>query len=299
MNATLNSLKQFGSLVKFSHTLFALPFAGIAFVLAFLKTYGKSVLDWTILSILILLSMVFARSAAMGFNRIVDTDIDAKNERTERREIPAGKISKRSAISFVVLSSLGFFITSWFINSVAWRLSFPTLMILFGYSLSKRFTWLCHFILGFSIGLAPLATWVAIREEIVLEPILWTVGLAFNLAGFDILYALQDREFDRKEGLYSIPAKFGRKHSLLIAIVSHILCIFFLFAAGIVSQLGPVFLIFLVFTGYLLFQEHRIARASGEKFFPPKFYQIHSYISLILFAGLLIDRILFLGILID
>ncbi|AVV49382.1 4-hydroxybenzoate octaprenyltransferase [Leptospira santarosai] len=299
MNPTLTSLKQYGSLIKFSHTLFALPFAGIAFVLAFLKTYGKSVLDWTILSILILLSMVFARSAAMGFNRIVDTDIDAKNERTEKREIPAGKISKRSAISFVVLSSLGFFITSWFINSVAWRLSFPTLMILLGYSLSKRFTWLCHFILGFSIGLAPLATWVAIREEIVLEPILWTVGLAFNLAGFDILYALQDREFDRKEGLHSIPARFGRKHSFLIAIVSHILCIFFLFTAGIVSQLGPVFLIFLVFIGYLLFQEHRIARASEENFFPPKFYQIHSYISLILFAGLLIDRILFLGILID
>lgn len=108
MNPTLTSLKQYGSLIKFSHTLFALPFAGIAFVLAFLKTYGKSVLDWTILSILILLSMVFARSAAMGFNRIVDTDIDAKNERTEKREIPAGKISKRSAISFVVLSSLGF-----------------------------------------------------------------------------------------------------------------------------------------------------------------------------------------------
>ncbi|EMO64445.1 putative 4-hydroxybenzoate polyprenyltransferase [Leptospira borgpetersenii serovar Pomona str. 200901868] len=244
MNTSLTSLKQYGSLIKFSHTLFALPFAGIAFILAFLKTHGKSVLDWTILSILILFSMVFARSAAMGFNRIVDTDIDAQNERTKKREIPAGKISKRSAVLFVVLSSLGFFIASWFINPMTWRLSFPTLMILLGYSFSKRFTWLCHFILGFSIGLAPLATWVAIREEIVLEPILWTIGLAFNLAGFDILYALQDQNFDRKEGLYSIPAKFGRKNSLSIAIVSHVFCICFLFAAGIVSNLGPIFLIF-------------------------------------------------------
>ncbi|WP_036041786.1 4-hydroxybenzoate octaprenyltransferase [Leptospira alstonii] len=299
MNTTLTSLKQYGSLIKFSHTLFALPFAGIAFVLAFLKTYGKSVPDWTILSILILVSMVLARSAAMGFNRIVDTDIDAKNKRTKEREIPAGKISKRSAILFVVLSSLGFFIVSWFINPLAWRLSFPTLTILLGYSLSKRFTWLCHFILGFSIGLAPLATWVAIREEIVLEPLLWTIGLALNLAGFDILYALQDREFDQREGLYSIPARFGKKNSLRIAIFSHVLCIGFLFAAGIISNLGPVFLIFLAATGILLLQEHKIVRNSGDDFFPPKFYRIHSFISLILFGGLLLDRIFYLVILGD
>ncbi|EMJ95602.1 putative 4-hydroxybenzoate polyprenyltransferase [Leptospira alstonii serovar Pingchang str. 80-412] len=279
--------------------MFALPFAGIAFVLAFLKTYGKSVPDWTILSILILVSMVLARSAAMGFNRIVDTDIDAKNKRTKEREIPAGKISKRSAILFVVLSSLGFFIVSWFINPLAWRLSFPTLTILLGYSLSKRFTWLCHFILGFSIGLAPLATWVAIREEIVLEPLLWTIGLALNLAGFDILYALQDREFDQREGLYSIPARFGKKNSLRIAIFSHVLCIGFLFAAGIISNLGPVFLIFLAATGILLLQEHKIVRNSGDDFFPPKFYRIHSFISLILFGGLLLDRIFYLVILGD
>ncbi|MCG6168084.1 putative 4-hydroxybenzoate polyprenyltransferase [Leptospira sp. FAT2] len=297
MNTTLSSLKQYGSLIKFSHTLFALPFAGIAFLLAFLKTYGKSVLEWVILSVLILISMVLARSAAMGFNRIVDTDIDAKNKRTQDREIPAGKISKRSAILFVVLSSLGFIVVCWFINPMAWWLSFPTLMILLGYSLAKRFTWLCHFILGFSIGLAPLATWVAIREEIVWEPLLWTIGLAFNLAGFDILYALQDREFDQKEGLYSVPAKFGRRNSLWIAIASHVICVGFLFAAGIVSGLGPVFLVFLGITAYLLFQEHKIARAAGENFFPPKFYQIHSYISLILFAGLLIDRFFYLVIL--
>lgn len=297
MNTTLTSLRQYGSLIKFSHTLFALPFAGIAFTLAFLKTYGRSVLDWIVLSILILLSMVLARSAAMGFNRIVDTDIDAKNKRTQDREIPAGKISKKSAIGFVILSSLGFFIVSWFINPMAFGLSFPTLIILLGYSLAKRFTWLCHFILGFSIGLAPLATWVAIREEIVLEPLLWTIGLALNLAGFDILYALQDQDFDRKEGLYSVPAKFGRKNSLTIAIVSHVLCIGFLFYAGIVSGLGPVFLIFLAITGYLLFQEHKIARAAGENFFPPKFYQIHSYISLFLFGGLLLDRFFYLVVL--
>ncbi|PJZ51711.1 UbiA-like polyprenyltransferase [Leptospira adleri] len=297
MNFSLTSLKHYGSLIKFSHTLFALPFAGIAFVLAFLKTHDKSPIDWIILTILILISMVLARSAAMGFNRIVDRDIDAKNQRTVDREIPAGKISTRSAVLFVGLSSLGFFAASWFINSTAFALSFPTLLILLGYSLAKRFTWLCHWILGFSIGLAPLATWVAIRQEIVLEPLLWTCGLALNLAGFDILYALQDQDFDKKEGLFSVPARFGRKKSLLIAAINHILCIVLLFAAGIVSGLGPIFLFFILITAYYLFQEHRIARGTGENFFPPKFYQIHSYISLILFGGLLADRFFYLVIL--
>ncbi|RHX86790.1 4-hydroxybenzoate octaprenyltransferase [Leptospira stimsonii] len=297
MNLSLKSLKQYGSLIKFSHTLFALPFAGIAFVLAFLKTHDKSPIEWLILSFLILISMVLARSAAMGFNRIVDRDIDAKNQRTVDREIPAGKISIRSAGLFVVLSSIGFCFVSWWINSMAFALSFPTLFILLCYSLAKRFTWLCHWVLGFSIGLAPLATWVAIRQEIVLEPLLWTFGLAFNLAGFDILYALQDQEFDRKEGLFSVPSKFGRNSSLWIAAINHVLCIVLLFAAGIVSGLGPVFLLFLLITSYYLFQEHKIARGAGENIFPPKFYQIHSYISLILFGGLLADRFFFLVLL--
>lgn len=297
MNFSLKSLKHYGSLIKFSHTLFALPFAGIAFVLAFLKTRDHSPIEWIVLTILILISMVLARSAAMGFNRIVDRDIDAKNQRTVEREIPAGKISTRSAVLFVVLSSLGFFVASWFINSMAFALSFPTLLILLGYSLAKRFTWLCHWILGFSIGLAPLATWVAIRQEIVLEPLLWTCGLALNLAGFDILYALQDQDFDRKEGLFSVPARFGRKNSLLIAATNHILCVVLLFVAGIVSGLGPIFLLFILITAYYLFQEHRIARGAGENFFPPKFYQIHSSISLILFGGLLADRFFYLVIL--
>ncbi|MBM9575648.1 UbiA family prenyltransferase [Leptospira sp. 201903070] len=290
MNFNLTSLKLYGSLIKFSHTLFALPFAGIAFVLAFFKTRDKSTMEWIVLSVLILISMVLARSAAMGFNRIVDADIDGKNQRTVDREIPAGKISTRSAILFVFLSSIGFCFVSWWINSMAFALSFPTLLILLGYSLAKRFTWFCHWILGFSIGLAPLATWVAIRQEIVLEPLLWTFGLAFNLAGFDILYALQDQEFDKKAGLFSVPAKFGKKSSLRIAAMNHILCIVLLFAAGIVSGLGPIFLLFLLLTAYFLFQEHKIARGAGENFFPPKFYQIHSYISLILFGGLLVDR---------
>ncbi|MDV6237034.1 UbiA-like polyprenyltransferase [Leptospira ellisii] len=297
MNTALSSLKQYGSLIKFSHTLFALPFAGIAYVLAFLKTPGKSVGEWVSLSFLILLSMVFARSAAMGFNRIVDRDIDSKNERTKDREIPAGKISLRAAVWFVVLSSIGFWTVSWWIHPMAFALSFPTLLILLGYSLAKRFTWLCHYILGISIGLAPLATWVAIRSEIVWEPMLWTIALALNLAGFDILYALQDREFDFKAGLHSIPARFGRRNSLKIAAVTHVLCVIFLFAAGIVSSLGPVFLVFVGITAYSLLQEHRIARSAGEDFFPPRFYQIHSRISLLLFSGLLADRILFLAIL--
>ncbi|PJZ68550.1 4-hydroxybenzoate octaprenyltransferase [Leptospira perolatii] len=288
---TIQRVSKFGSFVKFSHTLFALPFAGIACILAFLEPDFASLSSWGVRLIWILVCMVSARSAAMGFNRWADKKIDAKNPRTANREIPSGQISDRSAVLFILGFSILFFISSWFLNSLAFALSFPTLLLLFTYSYTKRFTFFCHLYLGFSIGLAPLATWVGLTGEISWIPFLWTIGLAFNLAGFDILYAIQDEEFDRKEGLHSIPAKFGRTKSLWISRFCHVLSIVFLGIAGRSSGLQDIFWIFWAVTGFLLFREQKIAIDHADGVFPLEFYRIHSYISGVLFLGILVETL--------
>ncbi|TGL65900.1 UbiA-like polyprenyltransferase [Leptospira sarikeiensis] len=288
---TLAALGKYGRFIKFSHTLFALPFAGIAFVLAILREPALPLsliaqkLFW------VLVCMVGARSAAMGFNRWADKKIDAKNPRTANREIPSGQISDAMAILFIVGSAILFFIGSWFLNPLSFYLSFPTLFLLLTYSYTKRFTFLCHFYLGVTIGLAPLATWIAIREEFSWIAGFWTLGLAFNLAGFDILYALQDREFDKKEGLHSVPASFGEQKSLIISRISHVFSILFLGVAALNAGLNSFFWIFLVFVAFLLFKEQKIAFENKDGNFPPSFYQIHSWISLVIFLGILSETV--------
>lgn len=296
--SAIGSAIRYGQMIKFSHTLFALPFAGISLVLGILRLGNHMENLYTVMG-LILVCMVSARSAAMGFNRIVDADLDAQNPRTKNREIPSGSISKKAAWIFTFLFSFVFLFASYYINSLAFIFSFPTLLLLFFYSVSKRITFLCHFILGISIGLAPTATWVALLARFDWIPILWTLGLAFNLAGFDILYAIQDVEVDRSLNLYSVPARFGIPKSRWIALVSHLLSLVFLFLAGIESQLSWGFYLTFLLTAFLLFAENIISRKAGAKLLPPRFYQIHSYVSLILFAGVLFDNwrdlILFFG----
>lgn len=286
---TLASLGKYGRFIKFSHTLFALPFAGIAFVLAILQEPSLSLIVMGQKLFWILVCMVGARSAAMGFNRWADRHIDAKNPRTANREIPSGQISDFMAVTFVIVSALVFFIGSWFLNPLSFYLSFPTLFLLLTYSYTKRFTFLCHFYLGLTIGLAPLATWIAIREEFSWIAGFWTLGLAFNLAGFDILYALQDREFDKKEGLHSVPVRFGEKNSFIISRISHVLSVSFLAVAAWYAGFQDVFWAFLVFVAYLLFREQKIASENKDGNFPPNFYQIHSWISLVIFFGILAE----------
>ncbi|PJZ78668.1 UbiA-like polyprenyltransferase [Leptospira neocaledonica] len=286
---TLAAIGKYGRFIKFSHTLFALPFAGISFVLAILQEPSLSLLVMGQKLFWILVCMVGARSAAMGFNRWADRKIDAKNPRTANREIPSGQISDFMAVIFIIGSSLVFFIGSWFLNPLSFYLSFPTLFLLLTYSYTKRFTFFCHFYLGLTIGLAPLATWIAIREEFSWIAGFWTLGLAFNLAGFDILYALQDREFDKKEGLHSVPVRFGEKNSFIISRISHILSISFLGTAAWYSGFQGAFWAFLIFVGYLLFKEQKIASENKDGNFPPSFYQIHSWISLVIFLGILAE----------
>ncbi|TGK04295.1 4-hydroxybenzoate octaprenyltransferase [Leptospira langatensis] len=289
-SSTLAAFAKYGRFIKFSHTLFALPFAGIAFVLAVLQ---KPSLPLSVLGLKlfwILICMVGARSAAMGFNRWADKRFDAKNPRTANREIPSGQISDLMAGIFIVGSSLLFFLGSWFLNDLSFYLSFPTLFLLFTYSYTKRFTFLCHFYLGVTIGLAPLATWIAIREEFSWMAGLWTLGLAFNLAGFDILYALQDREFDRKEGLHSVPAHFGEKISIIISRISHILSAVLLGLAAWYAGLHGIFWAFWLLIVAFLTWEQSIAYKSKDGNFPPLFYQIHSWISIVIFLGILLEK---------
>ncbi|MCU0823960.1 MAG: putative 4-hydroxybenzoate polyprenyltransferase [Leptospira sp.] len=285
----LKNIILYAKMIKFSHSLFALPFAGISFVLAYLE----SSLEWGDLLrifLLIIVCMVSARSAAMGFNRYVDAEIDEKNPRTKEREIPSGKISKLSALLFIGLSSFIFIFASFFVNKLAFLLSFPALFTLFLYSLTKRFTFFCHLVLGFAISLAPLGAWIAVTENISLVPILFSLGLLFHISAFDVLYAIQDMNFDQGEKLQSIPAVLGENHSRTIAVFLHLLSLFFFVWAGINAGLEWMYFLILFAIGVLILYEHKISYDAKTKDLPLQFYQINSWISVILFLAILFDK---------
>lgn len=212
-------MKNYLSLVKFSHTIFAMPFALIGFFLATFQV-KNGVIDWTLL-VLVLLCMVFARTAAMAFNRYVDRDIDSKNPRTAMREIPAGAISSRNALYFIVVNCILFILATYFINFLCFCLSPVALAVVLGYSYTKRFTALCHFVLGVGLALAPIGAYIAVTGEFALLPIIYSFIVLFWVSGFDIIYALQDEEFDRSLGLNSIPSLLGKKRALMVSNVLH------------------------------------------------------------------------------
>lgn len=279
----------YGRMIKFSHSLFALPFAGISAILAFLES-DFMLLDILRLSGLIIVCMVSARSAAMGFNRYLDSEIDRRNPRTSNREIPQGILSPISVLFFIAFSSAIFVFASYWINFLCFVLAFPTLGFLFLYSLTKRFTLFCHFYLGVALSLAPLGAWIAIREDISLVPILFSFGLLMHITGFDILYAIQDADFDSKEKLHSIPAKLGLTNSFHLARILHILSIFIFTLAGYVADLGVIYFLSVAIMGFLLIWEHKIANEQATEILPASFYFINSVISIVIFFGILFDR---------
>ena len=213
-------MKKYLSLIKFSHTIFAMPFAFIGFFLA-TRAMGEGI-DW-MKFLYVILCMVFARSAAMAFNRWADRDIDSKNPRTAIREIPAGIISPKNALYFVIFNSVLFVITTWFINELSFYLSPVALLVVLGYSYTKRFTALCHFVLGLGLSLAPIGAYIAVANQFALLPVIYSFIVLFWVSGFDIIYALQDEEFDKSLGLNSIPASLGKKRALMISNVLHAL----------------------------------------------------------------------------
>jgi len=228
-------LKNYLSLIKFSHTIFALPFAIIGFFLAiYVMDYEWS---WKIFG-LVILCMVFARSAAMSFNRYADQDIDKKNPRTAQREIPAGILSSNSVLVFIIINSLLFVTTAFFINRICFFLSPVALAIILGYSYTKRFTSLSHFILGLGLSLAPIGAWLAITEKFDWLPIFYSLTVLFWVGGFDIIYGLQDEQFDKKHKLYSMPVRIGKKNALALSTFLHILSAGFILFAGYYAQLG-------------------------------------------------------------
>ncbi len=285
----LNIISNYGKMVKFSHTLFALPFAGLSVILALLES-KLNISDFYYKLLLIFLCMVSARNAAMGFNRWIDAEIDKKNPRTQNREIPSGVLSKKAVLIFTTLFSLFFIFSTYFLNSFAFYSSIPTLIIIFFYSYTKRFTWLCHYILGFGIGLSPMGAWVAISGELSLVSFIWSMGLMFHIAGFDILYSTQDMDYDKQSGLYSIPSRFGLEISLVIAKLNHIIAFSLLFYAGYIAALSIYYYIFLCTTGILFAIEHLLVNKNDLSKVPIAFFHINASISIILFLGILFDK---------
>ena len=255
-------MKSYLSLVKFSHTIFALPFALLGY---FLGTQVAGTGFDGMLLLKVLLCMIFARSAAMAFNRYVDRDIDAKNPRTAIREIPAGIIKEKSALAFIIINILGFMATTWFINPLCFWLSPVALLVILGYSLTKRFTAFCHLVLGFGLSLAPIGAFLAVTGYFHPLPVFYSLAIIFWVAGFDIIYALQDEDFDRKEKLRSIPVHFGKQKALWLSIFFHVLTVVFIFLAAL--QIPALFqnsgylhwLGLSIFTGLLIYQHSLVS----------------------------------------
>lgn len=245
-------MKNYLSLIKFSHTIFALPFAMIGFFLG--TTQIQKGIDWQLL-VFVILCMVFARSAAMGFNRWADRDIDGKNPRTAVREIPAGIISPQNALFFVIVNCMLFILTTYFINWLCFYLSPIALLVVLGYSYTKRFTALCHFVLGVGLALAPIGAYIAVTGEFATLPLIYSFIVLFWVAGFDIIYALQDEDFDRSLGLNSIPTALGKGQALMVSNVLHFITALLVIYAGILGEFGIYYIIAeCIFIGLLTYQ---------------------------------------------
>jgi len=278
-------LKQILEMIRFSHTLFALPFALLAATLAWRETPFQ----WEHLSG-ILLGMVCARSTAMAFNRLVDRHYDSLNPRTQRRQIPAGVLSVSSVWIFTLVCAAGFVASTLLFlpNRYPLWLSVPVLAFLCGYSYAKRFTSFCHYWLAAALMLSPIAVWIALKGEISSTPLLLAAVIFFWVGGFDIIYACQDTEFDRSAGLFSLPARWGNQQALRIAFVSHLMTILCLGGLWYVASLGSIFGMGVVIVTGLLIYEHSLIRPADLTRVNQAFFQVNSVISVgLLIVGLL------------
>ena len=256
----MSTVKNYLSLVKFSHTIFAMPFALIGFVLGIANLYhhkaGVQINELTIRFFLLLTCMVTARSAAMGFNRYLDRHFDQLNPRTAIREIPAGIIQAEKALGFVVINALIFVVATYFINPICFYLSPVALFVILFYSYTKRFTYLCHLVLGVGLSLAPIGAYLAVTGVFSLLPLLFSFAVVFWVSGFDIIYALQDAEFDKSQSLYSMPSHWGGENALRISRLFHLFSASFIVAAYFVGEFHWLYLIgLLVFIGMLIYQQ--------------------------------------------
>jgi 4-hydroxybenzoate polyprenyltransferase len=263
-------------MVKFSHTIFALPFALASAAMA---AHGHGITLAQIAAILV--AMAGARTAAMGFNRIVDRQIDAKNPRTAGREIPAGKVSLAAATALTAISAAAFVAAAATLGRLCLLLSPAVLVLVLGYSFTKRFTWLCHLFLGLAIGIAPAGAWIAVRGALAAPAVWLTIAVATWIGGFDILYALADRDFDRKTGLYSIPARFGVPAALVISALLHVGTVAALLAAGHAAALGAIYYLGVAAVAGIFVYEHAILRPSDLSRLDVAFFNLNGYVSMV------------------
>jgi 4-hydroxybenzoate polyprenyltransferase len=252
------TIKNYFSLIKFSHTVFALPFALVGFTYAIKLGYQ---FYWLNL-FYVLLCMVFARTAAMAFNRFIDRKFDALNPRTKNREIPAGVISVQSAFWFVIINSILFIATTWFINSICFYLSFVALFVILGYSYTKRFTPLCHLVLGVGLGLAPIGAYLAVAGVFNTIPVLFGFLVFFWVSGFDIIYALQDKEYDVTNKLKSIPGYLGISKSLIVSRFLHFLCAVIVIVIGVKDNFSFIYWVGAVVFFVLLIYQHTLVKVT-------------------------------------
>ena len=269
--------RDFLSLVVFAHTVFALPFALLSAVLAANGVPDGRTLLW------ILVAMVGARSAAMSFNRIVDRHLDAKNPRTARREIPAGVVSPAAAALFCAVSAALLVVAAAQLNRLCLYLSPVALAIVLGYSYAKRFTSSAHLLLGLSLAIAPVGAWLAVRGRFDLPPLLLGLAVVFWVAGFDVLYSLQDEEFDRREGLRSIPARFGAARALQIARLSHGATLTLFYAVFLAVGGGWLFGAAVVVAGLFLVRQHRLVSPSDLSRVNAAFFTANGWLSVAFF----------------
>ncbi|HIE95834.1 MAG TPA: 4-hydroxybenzoate octaprenyltransferase [Planctomycetes bacterium] len=274
----LQNVRNFLELIRFSHTVFALPFALLAAVLAW--TQPDTVFRYRDL-VGILLCMVFARSAAMAFNRLVDRDVDARNPRTAVRHIPAGRLSVRTVTFFTVVCSAAFLASTLLFlpKQLPVLLSVPVLLFLLGYSYAKRWTSLCHYWLSAALMMSPIAAWIAVRDEFAIVPALLAGVIFFWVGGFDIIYACMDADFDKEEKLHSIPSKFGIVAALHIAFISHLATIATLFVLWSMADLGHVFLGGVVVLSLLLLYQHWLVRPNDLKRVNIAFFNVNAVVS--------------------
>lgn len=288
MSTVLQNVKTYGSLIKFSHTIFALPFALTSVVFASYEIPFSFILKEKLIWIII--AMAGARSAAMGFNRVVDRDYDSKNPRTKNREIPAGKISIQSAWFFIVISSVALVYASYMLNELCFYLSPVALVTVFFYSLTKRFTWLAHIFLGIATGLAPVGAWIAVTGEFSLVSILLGFTVLVWMAGFDIIYACQDIEFDESIHLKSIPVRFGVDRSLQISKLFHSTMIILLCLVWLTTTSGYILAAGILVIGALLIYEHSLVNPTDFSKLNIAFFNMNGIISTVLFLFVIADR---------
>jgi 4-hydroxybenzoate polyprenyltransferase len=256
----VTKIKTYLSLVTFAHTIFAMPFAIIGFALGLRAMNFTTYKPWWELLILVVLCMVFARSAAMAFNRWLDAEFDAKNPRTAVREIPAGVITKKNAMLFVVMSCLAFLATTYFINALCLVLAPVALFVILFYSYTKRFTSLCHIVLGLGLSLAPIGAYIAVTGQFSLVPVLFSISVMCWVGGFDIIYALQDIDFDKANNLRSIPSWLGMKRSLRVSEYLHILSFAAIALAGVIGHFSWLYWCGAAIFAYFLIYQHRLVK---------------------------------------